>query len=449
MLVLTITCIASTVAAQTTDSRPRFHFITLDPGHFHASLVQKFMNPDVDSTVDVFAPAGDDVAQHLARIRAFNARADSPTRWAERVDTGADFLDRMIAAKPGNIVVIAGNNARKTEYIARCIEAGLNVLADKPMVRTPADFVRLKRVFRTAAQKHVRLYDIMTERSEVTTQLQRELSRRPDLFGSLVPGSPDTPAISMKSEHYFSKVVAGAQLIRPQWFFDVRQEGDGIVDVTTHLVDLVQWEGFPDQALKPSDVRMLSARRWSTPITAEQFRLLTGASSFPAYLQHDMKDGVLQVLSNGEMTYRLHGVHARVAVEWHFAASSGSDTHYSMMRGTKATLVIQQGAEQQYKPVLYVVRAPSVNAAAHDAALATAVAALQHDFPGVGVRREGDRWAVTVPARFDVGHEAHFAEVTNRFLGYLRGEPMPPWEVPNMITKYATIMQAYTMSGGR
>ena len=31
---------------------------------------------------------------------------------------GADFLDCMIAAKPGNIVVIAGNNARKTEYIA-------------------------------------------------------------------------------------------------------------------------------------------------------------------------------------------------------------------------------------------------------------------------------------------------------------------------------------------
>ena len=443
---LAFMCIASNVAAQ---AAPRFHFITLDPGHFHASLVQKFMNPDVDSTVDVFAPAGDDVAQHLARIRAFNARAESPTHWAERVYTGADFLDRMIAAKPGNIVVIAGNNARKTEYIARCVESGFNVLADKPMVRTPADFVRLKRVFRTAAQKHVRLYDIMTERSEVTTQLQRELSRRPDLFGSLVPGSPDDPAISMKSEHYFSKVVAGAQLIRPQWFFDVRQEGDGIVDVTTHLVDLVQWEGFPDQALKPSDVHMLSARRWSTPITAEQFHLLTGASSFPGFLQHDVKDGVLQVLSNGEMTYRLHGIYARVAVEWHFAASSGSDTHYSMMRGTKATLVIQQGAEQQYKPVLYVVRAPAVNAAAHDAALATAVAALQHDFPGVGVRREGDRWAVTVPARFDVGHEAHFAEVTNRFLGYLRGEPMPRWEVPNMITKYATIMQAYTMSGGR
>ena len=47
------------------------------------------------------------------------------------------------------------------------------------------------------------------------------------------------------SVHHFSKIVAGAPLKRPQWFFDVRQQGEGIVDVTTHLVDLVQWEAFP------------------------------------------------------------------------------------------------------------------------------------------------------------------------------------------------------------
>jgi len=74
---------------------------------------------------------------------------------------------------------------------------------------------------------------------------------------------------------------------------------------------------------------------------------------------------------------------------------------------------------------------------------------MQERFSGIGVRRDGDSWAVTVPASFDVGHEAHFAEVTNRFLSYLRGDEMPAWEVPNMITKYTTIMKAYTMSGGQ
>ena len=94
----------------------------------------------------------------------------------EKVYTGPDYLERMIADRAGNVVVIAGNNARKTEYIVRSIDAGLNVLADKPMVRTPDDLVKLRQAFRTAEQKHVLLYDIMTERNEVTTALQRELS---------------------------------------------------------------------------------------------------------------------------------------------------------------------------------------------------------------------------------------------------------------------------------
>ena len=440
----------SAASAQSPSAPPRFRLITLDPGHFHASLVQKFMYDDVDSVVHVFAPAGDDVAQHLRRIDLFNTRSDNPTHWAERVHTGADFVDRMLASKAGNIVVIAGNNARKTEYIARAVGSGLNVLADKPMVRTPADLPVLERAFRTARSRHVLLYDIMTERSEVTTQLQRALSMRPDLFGTLVRGTVDDPAITKVSVHHFSKIVAGAPLKRPEWFFDVRQEGEGIVDVTTHLVDLVQWEAFPDQALKRSDVTMLRARRWATSVSREQFRKVTGADSFPAFLRRDVKNDALQVYSNGEMTYRLRGVHARVSVTWNFEAPEGrGDTHFSVMRGTRATLTIRQGAEQHYKPVLYVQRHASVSASAHDAALQAAISALQEQFPGVAIRREGDAWAVTVPSRFDVGHEAHFAEVTNRLLRYLRAGSMPRWEEPNMITKYATIMQAYTMSGGR
>ena len=447
---ISLVSLAPSVSGQSTSAPSRFRLVTLDPGHFHASLVQKFMYDDVDSVAHVFAPAGDDVAQHLMRIERFNTRTDSPTHWAERVYTGADFLERMLASKAGNIVVLAGNNARKTEYIARAVGAGLNVLADKPMVRTPADLPVLERAFRTAKARHVLLYDIMTERSEVTTQLQRALSMRPELFGRLVTGTVDDPAITKVSVHHFSKIVAGVPLKRPEWFFDVRQEGEGIVDVTTHLVDLVQWEAFPDQTLKRSDVTMLRARRWATSVSREQFGKVTGADHFPAFLQRDVKDSALQVYSNGEMTYRLRGIHARVSVTWNFEAPEGTgDTHFSVMRGTRATLTIRQGAEQHYKPALYVQRDASVAESAHETALRSAISALQEQFPGVGFRREGDVWAVTVPARFDVGHEAHFAEVTNRFLRYLRAGSMPPWEVPNMITKYATIMQAYTLSGGR
>jgi predicted dehydrogenase len=441
--------VASQVAQQGV-SRPdsaRFRLLTLDPGHFHASLVQKFMYPGVDSTVRVYSAGGDDLKEHLARIQTFNTRTDQPTHWNEQIYTGPDYLEKMIADRAGNVVVIAGNNARKTEYIVRSIDAGLNVLADKPMVRTPDDLVRLRQAFKTAAQKHVLLYDIMTERNEVTTALQRELSMQPELFGTLVKGTLADPAISKVSVHKYSKIVAGAPLKRPQWFFDVRQQGEGIVDVTTHLVDLVQWEAFPGQTLKQSDVKMLSARRWTTPITLAEFSKVTGATSFPDFLQGDIKNGVLQVYSNGEMNYTLRGIHARVSDSWEFEGPPGSgDTHFSRMRGTKANLVIRQGAEQKYKPVLYIERNPSVTPAAHQAAVNAAVERLQGKWPGVAVRAEGDHFVVDVPAKYDVGHESHFAQVTTNFLRYLREGALPEWEVPNMLVKYGTIMAAYTMS---
>ena len=52
---------------------PEIRLMTLDPGHFHAALVQKEMYPDVSPNVHVFAPLGPDLIGHLDRIAAFNA----------------------------------------------------------------------------------------------------------------------------------------------------------------------------------------------------------------------------------------------------------------------------------------------------------------------------------------------------------------------------------------
>ena len=435
--------------------------ITLDPGHFHAALVQKFMLPGVKPEVLVFAPEGEDVAQHLKRVEGFNARADNPTRWQEKVYTAPDYLKQaVIATQGGNsnpiasreaarstVVVISGNNARKTEYITAFINAGTNVLADKPMVIKPENFAQLEADFATAKQKGVLLYDIMTERFEITTMLQRALSRQAALFGQLEQGTPDDPSITKISVHNFSKVVAGAQLKRPQWFFDPEQQGAGIVDVMTHLVDLVQWEAFPEVTLKATDARVLKARRWTTPITADEFGRVTGAREFPAFLNAHVKEGVLQATANGEFTYTLKGVHARVSVTWEFEAPPGAgDTHFSVMRGTKASLTIKQGAEQGYTPVLYVQRASTISAADHEKALRAAISAVAKTWPGVDVEAEGDHFVVSVPAKYHNGHEAHFTQVTENFLEYLNEGALPAWEVPNMLTKYATIMQAYEMS---
>lgn len=425
--------------------------ITLDPGHFHAALVQKTTYPQIDPVVHVYAPPGNDVTEHLSRIEGYNGRNDNPTAWQEEVYTGSDFLEKMVAEKPGNLVVLAGNNARKTEYILTAVKQGLNVLSDKPMAITPGGFSMLEEAFTVAGEKGVLLYDIMTERYEITTILQRELSLNKEVFGELLPGTPEEPSITKESVHHFSKMVSGSPLRRPVWYFDISQQGEGIVDVTTHLVDLIQWEAFPEVTLKKEDVELINARRWSTGLTSEQFAGVTGLEEVPDFLQKNVKEGILQVFSNGEFNYRLKGVHARVSVVWNYSAPEGAgDTHYSIMRGSRCNLIIRQGAGENYQPVLYIEPAAGEDAAAFGTLLAAAIdEKLAVAWPGVKLITAGEnRWALEIPAEYKVGHEAHFSQVMEKYLGFLVKGEMPEWEVPNMLVKYYTTTEALKLASG-
>jgi hypothetical protein len=142
-----------------TGAKAEVKLMTLDPGHFHAALVQKTMYEQVSPTVYVYAPKGPDVEDHLKRIEGFNKRAKNPTNWKETVYTGDDFLEKMLKEMPGNMVVISGNNKKKAEYIKACVEAGLNVLADKPMCIDRKGFKLLKEAFELAKKNGVLLYD--------------------------------------------------------------------------------------------------------------------------------------------------------------------------------------------------------------------------------------------------------------------------------------------------
>jgi predicted dehydrogenase len=425
-------------------SKKPVQLITVDPGHFHAALVQKSMYDDVDSVVHVYAPAGPDVDMHLARIEGFNKRPDQPTRWNEVVYAGEDFFDKMLAEKNGNVVVLAGNNEKKTEYISRSIEAGFNVLGDKPMAIDSKGFELLKTAFAQAASKDLLLYDIMTERSEITTILQKELSQIPEVFGTLEPGTPEHPSVTKESVHHFFKYVSGNVLTRPAWFMDVKQEGEGIVDVTTHLVDLVQWECFPEQTIDyTKDIEILKAKRTKTSMTLSQFKAITKLDAFPGYLKPIVKsDTVLEVFSNGEINYKIKNVHARVSVIWNYQSKDG-DTHYSIMRGTKANIVIRQGKEEQFKPALYV---EPVKMDGYEAALTAAFKKIQEKYADVELKKRAKGWEVVIPERYKVGHEAHFGQVMERFLGYLKNKNMPAWEVPNMLAKYYTTTKALELA---
>jgi hypothetical protein len=289
----------------------------------------------------------------------------------------------------------------------------------------------------------------MTERYEVTTILQRELARLPEVFGALEKGTAEQPAVEMVSVHHYFKEVAGKALIRPAWFFDPRQQGEAIPDVGTHLVDLVQWECFPDETLNwKQDIKVQAAKRWPTRLTAEQFKRVTGLEKYPDFFKKDVgPDGVLNVFQNGDVAYTVRGVHAKVTALWNFEAPAGAkDTHYSVLRGSRATLTIKQGAEEQYQPTLYVENKSGAPADAFEQTLRQAVSRLCAAWPGLEVKPAGTGWQIVVPDKFSVGHEAHFAQVTEKYLRFLADGQLPAWEVPNMLAKYYTTTEAYRLS---
>jgi hypothetical protein len=80
-------------------------------------------------------------------------------------------------------------------------------------------------------------------------------------------------------------------------------------------------------------------------------------------------------------------------------------------------------------------------------ALERRIAALQATYPGVGLERQGAEWEVVIPDRHRVGHEANFAQLARRFLGYVaRPDSLPAWENPAMLTKYCVTTEAVALA---
>lgn len=419
--------------------------MTLDPGHFHASLIQKSMLPGIDSVCYVYAPKSLGVSAHNALLNEYNIREENPTGWKVESYIDSDFLEKMLEEKPGNIVVLAGNNKRKTDYIHKSVSAALNVLSDKPMAINKEGFNLLIDAFDVAKEKQVLLYDIMTERYNIFSILQKELVHNADLFGTLEKGTIDNPAIIKNSVHHFYKEVSGKPLIRPDWYYDVEQEGEGIVDVTTHSIDLIQWQLFPENVFDyKADVEVLNANRYPTKISLEQFKRSTGDSVFPGFLQKDVKNDTLNVYANGEINYSLKGVHSKVAVQWNYQAPEGSgDTHLSQIRGTRSIVSIKQGKEQNYKPGLYIEPAAATGFTEDDKkAINAGFETIASKYKGIALKPEGNAYVVDVPADLLEGHEEHFAHVANKFLDYVRAGEMPEWEKSYMLTKYYITTEA-------
>jgi hypothetical protein len=419
------------------DSKHRF--VVLDPGHFHAALVFKPPSYEgVSSLVGIYAPVGDDFVDHMARVTPFNTRREDPASWRYHICLGPECEKIMLEEKFGDIAVLSGKNKPKIDRILACVKGGFNVLSDKPWVIEAAKLPVLEQVIAEAQSSGRVVYDIMTERHEITTILQRMIVADEATFGTLIEGIPEDPALVKKSVHHLYKLVAGRPNKRPWWFFDKEIQGEGLVDVTTHLVDMAFWTLFPDEPIDcKSDIEMVSAEHWPTVMTREQFEKVTRLPDFPPQFELEAQ-GRLHYFCNGRMNFKLRRINVGLEVVWNFQAPEGTgDTHFSIIKGTKAHVLVQQGSEQNYRPELYVRPAPGVSLSAVEEPLKAFIAKVnQAKYPGVSVVKEKGEWRIDIPGKYRIGHEAHFGQVTDSFLKFLEGEPLPEWEYINLMAKY-------------
>jgi predicted dehydrogenase len=413
--------------------------ITVDPGHFHAALLQKQMLRGISPRAFVYAPLGPDLLAHLNRITGFNTRTQNPATWELEIHASPDFFERMLEDHPGEIVILSGRNRQKIDRICASVKAGYHVLADKPWILNSSQLPQIETALDEAESSGVVAYDGMTERFEISSILQKELVNEPTIFGDRVQGSATSPAVFIESVHYLMKQVAGVPNLRPGWFFNIAEQGEGLTDVGTHLVDLVQWTLFPKLPIDyRTDIEVLSGERWPTILSLADFRRVTGTPHFPDDLAGAVSDNRLEYFCNNRVMYRIGGIHVQIQVEWGFEAAAGTgDTQISVYRGSRSTIEVRQGIEENYRPELYVLPDRTQDMIEILAAVRRKLLALESTYPGLSAEHSEGRIHVTIPDYHRIGHEAHFASLVARFFEYVQNpSSLPSWEKAQMLAKY-------------
>jgi len=417
--------------------------VVVDPGHFHATLVQQQMYPGLSALVRVYAPLSPDLIDYLSRIARYNRRPQAATDWRLDVHAGCDFLDRMRDEPPGGVAIFSGRNRGKIERIIAALETGLHVLADKPAIIEPVDLPRLDAALILANERRLVLADMMTGRHNTLVQLLRALRSDPEVFGDPVPGTRDEPGVVLSGVHYLRKVVAGLPNPRPAWYFDITEQGEGLADTGVHLADRVHETLFPEQSLDwQRDIEILTASRWPTVVSLVQFRELTGESGWPEDLAPWIRGDGLEYFCNGRVDYRVRGIHVRLEVRWDWQAAQGDDTHHALYRGTRCRLAVRQGPAEQFRPELYVLPDDDIGAA-----LQRWIEALQPSYPGIAVEALGSEWRIMIPASLRITHDAAFAAFTHRFLAHVADPAsLPPRARANLLAKYQVTIGAVALS---
>jgi len=317
------------------------------------------------------------------------------------------------------------------------------VLADKPWLVEPDDLADI----RASLAGWPLVMEITTGRHDVAARLFKRLVDARDVFGDFRKDGPG-PSIELTSVHHLEKLVDGAALRRPWWFFDVRVQGGGAVDIPTHVVDQTQWllEGT---GVAPGEIPILaSARAWPTPVPLDAFRRITGEAGFPRALQPLVDGDALTYRCNAELEYRIGPVTARATSSWRLSSPpGGGDIHSTLALGTRADILMERAAHTGNRRRLLV--RPHGNAERVQQAMADMVGAVQRELPGVAVAPTDDgRAEVTIPPALDAGHESHFALVLDEFLKTVDDRHWPVARAERTLAKYTLLAEATASTRG-
>jgi hypothetical protein len=246
------------------------------------------------------------------------------------------------------------------------------------------------------------------------------------------------------------KIVSGVANPRPPWYFDVRQQGDALADIGTHLVDRAHGTLFPGAALDHHrDVAITAVRRWPTMLDLGQFRQVTGAMDWPAYLGAAVAGDTLAYQCNAHLDYAVRGIHVGLDMIWEWLEPiGGGDTHTETWRSTRARIELRHGPAEGWRSELYVVPQDKIAGADIGAALERCIAALAETHPGLGLERRGGEWKILIPDALRIGHDAHFRELTKGFLARIeQRQGLTAEERANLLAKYYVTTAAEAAQG--
>jgi predicted dehydrogenase len=381
--------------------------------------------------VFVYAREGRELKDFVTLVDRFNGRSADPTRWRPIVTTCDDPLARLVDERRGDVVVLAGKNGGKARTIRRLHDAGFHVLADKPWLVEPADLEHV----RASLTGWPLAAEIMTGRHDLPARLVKRLVGAPAIFGAF---RDDGPAIEQESVHHLEKLVDGAPLRRPWWFFDVRVQGSGPVDIATHVVDQAQW--LVDGDAVP--LTLVSARAWPTSVPAEAFRRMTGETGFPQELRSVVSGDGLSYRCNAELVYRIGRVTATASTRWELMSPpGGGDASRSVAHGTRADVRLEQGARTGYRRRVFVE--PRTEAVAVAQALRETIMGWQAELPGIEIAAAGgEAYEVALPPALDAGHETHFPHVLDEFLRIVDERRWPAALAERTRAKYGLLAEA-------